>query len=403
KNYVADKDAYAAVNSKPEPYDWFDYYNEEPAKGIHVDKLISPDTAPDLLADYDNPFTVGAGISLATAADGGRTFSSKLFLLLSIPNLILLEGKVNILGERVGLDGADPPYFAFIVLTSESVYAGIGANYKKPPEDGKLIDLYAEVELAYFFGNPSAWFVNFGTEAEPITARIAQMFDAYAFLMLSSSGIRAGAGADYEFNKSYLGGKLRADVDVYFKMGGEVSFERPQFSAYWMLGGTVDARVFFYNFYFSLDTSLSAQIPKPFIIEGAVDLCIRVPWLFKKKEKCFTVRFQWIKDPEIDIAPIEPSDQTDPDNKPPAAAINIHSGETFPVAIFGSTPPANDSDSKFNQAIIPLDSWVDLEFSKSLEPGAVSSLVGGVNNPAQDNFDLIPPAPVDMQVQHTYK
>ena len=43
---------------------------------------VSKFEPPEDTEGYDSTFSIGAGVSLATAQDSGKTFSSKLFLLL---------------------------------------------------------------------------------------------------------------------------------------------------------------------------------------------------------------------------------------------------------------------------------------------------------------------------------
>ena len=133
----------------PDDAAWFDWYKKPPL-GATVPKFAPPaDTG-----DADNPFSVGAGVSLVTTGDDGKSFSSKLFLLLSLPELVLLEGKANVLGKRVGLDSKDPPFFAFLALSPNSVELGFGADYKVPDPSGLVLKLYAEVRGGVLLRQP---------------------------------------------------------------------------------------------------------------------------------------------------------------------------------------------------------------------------------------------------------
>lgn len=407
QRYVATK---AAAGLIKESDTWFDYYKVEagspPMQGVSIPKFEGPSQTKN----YDSAFSIGAGVSLATAQDDGKTFSCKLFLLLSLPDLIYLEGKANILGERVGLDGEDPPFFAMLAISSKSVELGAGVNYQLPREENKgwILDLNAEMRAAFFFQNSSAWYVNFGTIENPTTARILTIFDAYSYVMLSASGIAAGAGVTFGFKKSYAGGMVRASVGVYIKVGGFISFERPQIGGFAMLGGHVDISLMWFSFYIVIDTSLSVEVPKPFYIKGSVHLCVGVTigfWKFKKTiKKCFDVEFKWEKNPTQDLSPVLPfADVTQPNVLPPAMATNMLSGESFKVAFLGtSLPPA--SAQEFNDAVLPLDSWVDVEFLKGLLPSAaVDARIGRLSGQAPTNtIDYIPPAQVAHKVKHQY-
>lgn len=398
QRYVATKAAADLDDSKT----WFDYYKAlKPTEGVNISKF----EGPSLTKNYDSAFSIGAGVSLATTT--GNAFSCKLFLLLSLPDLIYLEGKANILGPRVGLTGEDPPFFAFLAISSQSVETGFGVSYKIPREGGKkgwILDLNAEMRAAFFFKNSSAWYVNFGTIQNPTTARILTLFDATSYVMLSAAGIAAGAGVTFGFNKSYAGGLVKASVGVYIKVGGFISFERPQIGGFAMLGGHVDVSLLRFSFYLSIDTSLSVEAPKPFYIQGSVHLCVGVKILKKKIEKCFDVEFKWEKDSTVDGTPVLPfADVTKPNMLPPVNATNMLSGETFKVLFLGTLPPSVTA-SAFDQAVLPLDSWIDLEFLKGLTPGPnVDARVGRLSGQAPANaIDLIPPANVAHKVKHEY-
>lgn len=397
--YVATKHAAGLTDSDT----WFQYYKAPPSEGVVVSKFETPDETKD----YDNPFSIGAGVSLATVPDSGRTFSTKLFLLLSLPELIYLEGKANVLGGRVGLTGDDPPFFAYLALSPQSIETGFGADYNLPKSSGAILDVYAEIQAAFFFQNSSAWYVNFGTEDKRISARVLSLFNATAYVMLSASGIAAGAGVNFGFSKSYAGGMVRASVGVYIEVGGRISFERPQIGGFAMVGGHVDAYLLFVGFHISIDTSLSVEVPHPFIIAGSVRLCVGVTigfWKFKKRiEKCFQVEFKWEKDPNSDLTPVIPFDIVSLAARPPLKGANMLSGESFDVKYFGTSLPSAGS-ALFDQAVLPLDTWVDLEFLKGLLPAAgVDARIGRLSGQAPANYiDLVPPAEVPRKVKHEY-
>ena len=404
QRYVATKAAAGLQDTDT----WFDYYKAlKPTQGVNVSKFEGPSQTKS----YDGAFSIGAGVSLATADDDGETFSCKLFLLLSLPDLIYLEGKANILGERVGLDGDDPPFFAMLAISSQSVETGIGVNYQLPRSDtekGWILDMNAEMRAAFFFQNSSAWYINFGTIQNPTTAQVLTIFNAKSYVMLSAAGIAAGASVTFGFDKSYAGGMVRASVGVYIKVGGFISFERPQIGGFAMLGGHVDVSLMWFSFYLGIDTSLSVEVPKPFYIQGSVHLCVGVTigfWKFKKHiEKCFDVEFKWEKNPNVDTTPVLPfADLTKPTVLPPIMGTNMLSGESFKIAYLGTSPPSA-SLTDFDNAVLPLDSWVDLEFLKGLLPGpAVDARIGRLSGQAPaNNVDYVPPAQVPHRVKHEY-
>jgi len=403
QRYVATK----AAAHLPESAMWFDYY-KAPAEGVNVLKFEGPSQTKN----YDGAFSVGAGVSLATVHDSGKTISLRLFLLLSLPDLIYLEGRANILGDRVGLTGNDdPPFFAVLAITSQSVETGVGVHYQLPRDGtnkGWILDLNAEMRAAFFFKNSSAWYIHIGTPEHPTTARVLSIFDATSYLMLSAAGIAAGAATSFEFDKSYAGGLVHASAGVYIKLNGFISFERPQIGGSAMLGGHVDVSLMGFGFHIVIDTSLSVEVPKPFFVEGMVHLCVGITigfWKFKKRiEKCFDVEFKWEKDPSLDTTPVLPlADLAHGDVRAPVSSTNMMSGESFKIAYLGPLLPSAFSP-EFDHAVLPLDSWVDVEFLKGLLPGpAVDARIGRLSGAVPANaIDNIPPADVPHKVKHEY-
>lgn len=393
--YVASKDVTGSET-------WFEYYKAPPEEGVVVAKFKTPDqTESD-----SNPFSIGAGISLATTPDNGKAFSLKLFLLLSLPEVFYLEGKANVLGKRVGLTGDDPQFFAYLAISPSSVETGFGADYKLP-DSGLILKLYAEIQAGFFFDDPKAWYINFGTEDKRIEARLLSLFNASSYLMLSASGIKGGGGVDYGFEKSYAGGAVRASAEVYIEVGGFISFERSQIGGFALVGGHVDAYFLFIGFHISIDTSLSVEAPKPFTIRGSVRLCVGVTigfWRFKKRiEKCFDVEFIWEKEQDVNIDPVIPMTfiQSEVAERPPLKGVNMISGEDFDLHYFGTSIPSANS-SAYNNAVIPLDTWIDIEFTKGLLPADVSSKIGGFANTYDNYQEQIPPDPNARSVTHQY-
>lgn len=112
QHYVPNK-AFDAIDpveaQKAEERSWLEYYRA-PTKGVNIDKFASK---PGL--------SLGAGASIATSFDSGKTFSSKLFLLLGLPDVFLLEGQAAILRKRLGIDDdVEPPFTALIIIGDQA-------------------------------------------------------------------------------------------------------------------------------------------------------------------------------------------------------------------------------------------------------------------------------------------
>lgn len=383
-HYVTSKSAV----SLPDTAKWYDYYKVKP-EGIAVQKF-KPPMSPDGKA---SGFSAGAGVSLATAADSGKAFSSKIFLLLSMPDLFMLEGKATILSERVGLTSQDPPFFAFIAVTSKEIETGFGVTFKMPKDSGNILTAYAAMNAAFYFHNPKAWYLNIGTKEAPNTGRLLDIVTAESFLMLSAVGIEVGAKAVLAFKRTYIGGSLKADVGAYIETGGKISFERFQVAAYLATGGHVDVAILGFGFYIYFDTTLLAEAPKPFKIYGSVHLAVGIKILGKKIKKEFTVEFSWEKSKDKEVAYISPISIA----QIPAKAVNMLSQETFDIEILNST-----QDGDTITKLIPCDSYIDIEFEKSVNPEKVTQLIGGVGQINKAYIEVTPPDGINVYATHNY-
>jgi hypothetical protein len=383
--YVASKEA---VPSLAADASWGDYYRADP-KGISDAKFLTPNKTEDA----GNPFSIGAGVSLATAADEGRAFSSQLFLLVSIPNLILLEGRGDVNAkQRVGLDD-EPPYYAYLALSPDSIEIGAGAHHLQPKPDGEVLDLNAVLEAAFFFRNPRAWYVHLGTKAKPATARIISLFDAYAYLMLSATGIEAGAGASYDFAKKY--GPVSVTAHAYLELWAYVSFERSQAGGGIALGGFVDLQCFGIGFHIEIATGLTVEVPKPFRVAGYVHICVSINLRVKKIEKCVDVQFVWLRDPDPDLIPVPVLAVSA--TAQPAVGIHMGSGRTYAVHVGKQELLAAAVTN-----VVPLDTYIDVKFAKPIDPSGAAN-IGGFTNPKSGDIDVMPPKYGVQTVTHAYK
>jgi hypothetical protein len=403
QRYVASKTAIWNAEADAENHSWFDYYKDKTnapnTEGVNIGKFRKP-----LQTDKSqNPFSVGAGITLATTMKDGEPFSMKLFLLLSLPSLVYLEGKANILGPRLGLDKGDAPFFAYVAFEPhKSLETGFGANYQLG-DNGSLLDIQAEIQAGYFFDNPSAWYLNFGTKDKPITAGVLSLFTAKTYLMINRAGIDTMARIDWGFDKQYLKGKLKAKAYVYIEVGGHISFLHPQIGAYAKVGGGCAVSIWGCGFHLSLDTTLAVEAPKPFYIAGSAELCVGVKILWKHFDACFTVEFKWEKAAKPTpqrIFPL-PVDKGADALREVAKAVNIQSNEIFPLVVSLNVPSA---DINLDEAIIPLDSFIDVQFQKGMLPSADFDTVIGRLKEAQtaDYTETLPPKPVNFEEKHQY-
>lgn len=356
-NYVATRKA-AGLSDESK---WYEYYKAK----------IAPDYREGIQAskfEGKPGFSIGAGVSLATAADSGKVFSAKVFFLLSLPEVFLIEGQGAVLKERIGLDTTvDPPFYAFIAITSQSIETALGANFPIPDSGnnkGDIVQVDALIEIAFFFGNSLGWYVNFGRdlpEEKRIRARILTLFDAYFYLMLSASGIKTGAGVSYKLDKKF--GPLRAKLRAYIDVWGELSFKPVQVGGGMRLGGELSLTLFGVGFSISAEAGISAEALRPFIISGYVKACVKVLWT----RACAKFRFSWTFDNALNLDELRIIDEN-PSNA--AQAIHIKTGEAFSLIAMESSSIPNPSSwgASLDDHVIPLDSYIDFEFKKGIAP-----------------------------------
>jgi hypothetical protein len=377
-------------------------------KGLHLGKIIRPEDAPEDDEGFKKsgtPISIGAGLSLGTTSDAGRAFSLQAFLFLSLPEFFMISGKGNVLGERVKIiSEKEPPFFGYMAITREYISIGLGAEYKVRENEGQFLELNAEAQLAFFFNDASAWYVHFGTKAEPIQAKVLKKIfnlNAYAYLMLSAAGIETGAGIKFEMHKKY--GPVKIDVSAYGDVYAMISFRKPQVGGGIACGGRISASAFGVGFDITLDAYLMVTAPRPFIVKGGASVCVEVNLRIKKWRKCVDLEFKW------EFAPHD-SDKSEIkilDTVPfPVSGFHIGSQNTYKLTYFGATFPLPGSTVE----TIPLDTFIDIQLKKPVDPTTIRLVtgedinpIGGVSNPASNNIEYVPPKDVEGRVTHRFE
>jgi hypothetical protein len=421
KRYVATKDA-AGI---PPDGEWWQYYkakiDPDYKEGIQLSKF-----------SIKEGFSVGAGVSLATSSDSGKTFSSKLFFLLSLPDVFLFQGQAQFLKDRISLDAVpDPPFFAIIAITKQSIEAGFGINYKIPEDTGKLVTVDGVTELGFFFGDAAAWYFNVGRESPDsmrIQARVFDILNMYFYFMISNSGIRAGAGVSFELKKSF--GPLSAELKAFMDTKGRISFRPKQIGGAIQLGGTVSLKCCGFGFSVSGGATLAAEAPQPHIITGEFEVCVKV----LKKERCARFQFTWnfnstlntSRNPVlVDVVENTPTSNPNDLNKV-AKSNHMVTGETLNLATYilndstsnssipiphpnawinNNTDPAYSDPDNYR---VPVDTFIDIEFKKGLNVSPMLSAtnnlnkIGGISSPCEF-VEFVPPQRGNSdRVRHEY-
>lgn len=399
--YVADR-AYPPLGLAPDA-SWYEYYKKKVAlsykEGINIDKF-----------NPRNGFAIGAGVTLGTLTDSGKAFSAKLFLLLSLPDALLLQGQAAIMAERVDLSPNDPPFSVLIAITKQSVEAAFGVNYKLPADTGAILDLNALIEMGFYFQDSSAWYINVGRDqptSKRVTARIVSLFDAWSYLMISASGIRAGAGASWDFVRNF--GPVGIEAHAYIDVQGRISFKPKQIGGAIQLGGSVAIKVFKFKLGLGIAASLAAEAPHPFIVTGNVTVHLDLPKPFKKLGGDFTLEFTWTFDPNLDVTPVAVFNEASISEA--SKSVNIATRERFelnvpssPAMLNSPMPPVPTSGwaNSFVDHVVALDCTIDVEFKKPIAPSSTVTNIG-VTGTGYVNSEYSPPQKgKSPQVQHNY-
>lgn len=377
--YVAEKKAIGMTSQNT----WYEYYTA-PERGVGVKKF----SRPDQTEQYNFPFSLGVGALLGDTMANGNIISANAMLLLSLPSMVMVDARMKLLASRVTYQD-DPPFFAFFIFGDNSLEFGFGADYKFPDNSGDIIKLYAEIQAGFFFNNPSAWYINFGTRQKPIQAKLLKdLFTLKAFLMISGKGIEAGARGEFRFDRKF--GPVSIFVLAYLELGGKISFQKPQMGAYFEAGLAIDINVKIFRIYASVTILLAVESPKPFLIYGAFTVEFKLKILFFKISFKAKLELKWEFNKEVERKPVNPFTEIASQTGSLVKGVSMLTNETFDLKQLDN-PNAIPAYHTIKN-VVPLDTYIDIKTTKGLVPGtATSAIIGGFTSGAGNAVDLIPP------------
>ncbi|ASK29953.1 hypothetical protein CEY12_07460 [Chryseobacterium sp. T16E-39] len=394
--YVAEKEAIGMTSQNT----WYQYYTA-PQRGVNVNKF----SRPDQTEHYSFPFSLGVGALLGDTVANGSIISANAMLLLSLPSMVMVDARMKLLSKRVTFTD-DPPFFAFFIFGDNSLEFGFGADYKFPESSGDIIKIYAEIQAGFFFNNPSAWYINFGTQQAPISAKLLKdLFTLKAFLMISGKGIQAGARGEFRFDRKF--GPVSIFVLAYLELGGKISFQKPQMGAYFEAGLAIDINVKIIRIYAAVTILLAVESPRPFMIYGAFTVEFKVKILFFKLKFKAKIELKWEFNKEVDRTPVNPFTEVPEQVEGLVKGISMLTNETFDLLQVNAAS-ADSLNPNTIHNVVPLDTYIDIKTTKGLLPtAATNAVVGGFTNPADHYVDLVPPDKVMKglelrQVKHQY-
>jgi hypothetical protein len=152
---------------------------------VHGDPTDLAGWAPAL-----DKWAFGVGL-VAGTIEGGTVVNLKGMLVLELPGpRVLLFVKANILSKKPDTKGtATGTLFAVVDVNPQRVLIGIQFEYHIEA----VLDLMIPIEAGFFYDPPEFppehFYVDVGTIARPVTAKILQLFDATAYFMVHGDGI----------------------------------------------------------------------------------------------------------------------------------------------------------------------------------------------------------------------
>lgn len=236
----------------------------------------------------------GAGVTLGTVADNGHTFSGKMLLVIVIPGpVLMIQGSASILHERTALEGNDANFRAFAVLDGRAgtFTLGLDAQYRYN-DSGSLIDIHGAAEGYFNFNDPSAWRLNVGLQ-EPrerrLTARLFNLFDAYAYVALDAHQLAMGAWIGFQQNWQF--GPLSVGLEAWLDGNARVSWKPAHFYGDLALHGSAKLAVFGFGVGLTIDARIAADVFDPLHVLGQFNVAIDLPWPFT--DIAVPIRLEW--------------------------------------------------------------------------------------------------------------
>jgi hypothetical protein len=246
----------------------------------------------------------GAGVTLGTVADNGHTFSAQMLLAIVFPGpILLLQGSASLLKERATLD-TDATFRAIAVLDGRAgtLTVGLDAQYRFD-NSGALIDIRGAAEGFFNFNDPNAWRLNVGLKdprERRLTARLFQLFEANAYLMLNAHELAMGAWIG--FKQQWQFGPLSVALEAWLDGNARVSWKPAHFSGDLWLHGSVRLAVFGFAVGLTVDARIAADVFDPFHIVGQFSVAIDLPWPFP--DFSANIKLEWGPNPSPPRLPL---------------------------------------------------------------------------------------------------
>ncbi len=303
----------------------------------------------------------------------------------------------------------------------------IHTGFKIPYPTEGLLQVSNNVEVAFFFDNASVWYLTIRKQNRPNGGRIFNLLTAQSYIEVSAKNKTLDAHGEFNFNKKF--GAAHVKARLYTKIGGAVSVDRSQIGGYLEVGGFLDINLWGISARKGYRGILGVEAPSPSLTKGKVCLAARLKIRNSYVAHQIVIPIQWKQDTTIDRSPIIPFPKKN-SKKAVKQIQGVHmlTGETFDLIDLTEQYDTRGDDAVFNNAIIPLDTYIDIKFLKGLSVARsndpnnqlhthlntwgitqeVQELIGGISNPPEENQQLMPPQKTVKgghtlrQVQHKY-
>jgi hypothetical protein len=258
---------------------WWDWFKYPTVNGTPSDVDGSEDYTATEPAKWLNPrpgaFALGAGATIGTQDDGFTASAAIAFMIILPGPVFSIIGRANILSKRI--DGPSGPA-NFDAMATFDGNTGvfdlvIDAQYSIP----LVLDIQGSAEL---YVNPSegAWFMALGRppHEKRIQARVLDLFETDAYLVVSDTGLVAGVWIGYQNSWSF--GPLSVSIDAYIAGQGAIQWSPFQIAAGVELHGEAHLDAFGIGIGITADALLEATAPNPWWIYGSLSVELDTPW-----------------------------------------------------------------------------------------------------------------------------
>ena len=241
----------------------------------------------------------GAGATIGTLADNGRSFHGKFLLAVVFPGpIVLLEGRGDLLRERAELDKKgetvrEPLFRALAVLDNraDTFLIGLDAQYKYGGR-GELIDIRGGAEAFFSLSDASLWHIYLG-EKEPrekrISAEVFRLFEANCYFMLDANLLALGAWVGYD--DSWKFGPLRVALEAWIEGNAAISWKPEHYHGDLWIHGKAELSIYGFGTSLTVDARIFADVFEPFDVHGELSVGIDPPWPLGSYHK--TIPFEW--------------------------------------------------------------------------------------------------------------